>query len=89
VTYEQAPVNVVTTTVTFSNTGATTAINASNGLSPGDELAGSNSSTAPQTATFQMRYFDSSKIPHVVTAWLSGQDIGGNCLFLGQALNSG
>jgi hypothetical protein len=86
---EQSPVNVITTTVTFSNTGATTAINAANALAPGDELAGSNSSTAPQTATFQMRYSDSNNIPHVVTAWLSGQDIGGNCLFLGQALNSG
>jgi hypothetical protein len=86
---EQSPVNVITTTVTFSNTGATTAINSSNGLSPGDELPGSNAGTTPQTATFQMRYTDSNNIPHVVTAWLSGQDIGGSCLFLGQALNSG
>jgi hypothetical protein len=84
----ESPVNVVTTTVTFSNTGATTAMQVSNGLAAGDELAGVNSSTAPQTATFQMRYIDSSDIPHVVTAWLSGEDIGGSCLFLGQALSS-
>jgi hypothetical protein len=85
----ESPVNVVTTTVTFSNAGATTAIDTANGLSPGNELAGTNSTADPQTATFQMRFIDSSNIPHVVTAWLSGQDVGGNCLFLGQALSSG
>jgi hypothetical protein len=86
---EQSPVNVVTTTVTFSNAGATTAINTANGLSPGGELPGLNSGTTPQTATFQMRYLGSGQPPRVVTAWLSSQDIGGNCLFIGQALSSG
>jgi hypothetical protein len=86
---EASPVNVITTTVTFSNTGATTSINTANGLNPGNELTGTNASTTPQTATFQMRYVDPKGFPHIVTAWLSGQDIGGNCLFLGQALSSG
>jgi hypothetical protein len=86
---EEAPINVVTTTVTFGSPAATTVVNTTNGLTPGNEIAGANASTVPQTATFQIRYIDSGDIPHVVTAWLSGQDIGGNCLFLGQAISSG
>jgi hypothetical protein len=47
-----------------------------------------NTSGVPQTATFQVRYVDGSDTAHVVTAWLSGQDVGGTCLFIGQALTT-
>jgi hypothetical protein len=85
---EQSPINLVSTIVTFAASGARTDITTLNGLNAGDSDPGTNTSGVPQTATFQIRYVDGSGSPHIVTAWLSGQDVGGTCLFIGQALTT-
>jgi hypothetical protein len=85
---QQSPINLVTTITTFAASGARTDVTTLNGLNAGDTAPGMNTSGVPQTATFQVRYVDGSDTAHVVTAWLSGQDVGGTCLFIGQALTT-
>ena len=66
-----------------STAGAgTTDVSTANAVNAGSALTATHSSTTPQTVTWQAAYNDGKE--EVATAWVSGQDESGSCVFIAQ-----
>ena len=72
---------------TSSTAGAgTTDVSTANAVNPGSALIATQASTAPQTVTWQAAYNDGKD--EIATAWVSGQDVAGSCVFIAQGAST-
>jgi hypothetical protein len=69
-----------------TNKSAATDIETANALGAGDFLEATHAVTSPQSVTWQASYNDGSD--QTATAWTTGQDEAGTCVFIGQALTT-
>lgn len=76
--------NLIASTI---NSGAATDIQTSNALAAGTFYEEPHAATTPQSVTFQAAYNDGST-DRIATAWTTGQDAGGSCVFTGQAFTT-
>jgi hypothetical protein len=70
----------------LTNFGGTTEVETANALGSGSFLEATHTVTSPQSVTWQASYNDGSD--QTATAWTTGQDEGGTCVFIGQALTT-
>jgi hypothetical protein len=75
--------NVIYTAQT--NAGATD-VSTANAVTAGNFLSAPHATTTPQTITWQAAFNDGTD--HLATAWTTGQDEGGTCVFTGQAITT-
>jgi hypothetical protein len=75
--------NVIYSAVNFGNT---TDVDTSNALAAGTFLEATHTTTTPQTVTWQAAFNDGTD--QLATAWTTGQDEGGTCVFTGQAITT-
>lgn len=78
--------NLVDWTTNFGSPGSVE-IQTTNALSAGNSYEEPHTVTTPQSVTWQATYNDGSK-EQVATAWTTGQDEGGSCVFTGQAFTT-
>ena len=76
--------NLIASTINF---GAATDIQTSNALAAGTFYEEPHAVTTPQSVTFQAAYNDGTT-DRIATAWTTGQDAGGSCVFTGQAFTT-
>jgi hypothetical protein len=81
---ELAIQNLVASSTNFN---AAPEIATSNALGAGDFFEAPHTVTTPQSVTWQASYFDGTN-EQVATAWTTGQDEGGTCVFTGQGLTT-
>lgn len=80
-------VNLVDSVTDYGSPSGTASIHTTNGLTRGGTYIESHSTVVPQAITWQAAYDDG--MPHVATAWTTGQDISGtSCIFIAQGLAS-
>ncbi len=65
-----------------STAPGTTDVQTANSLAAGSSLTATHTTTSPQSVTWQAAYNDGSE--EVATAWISGQDEAGSCVFIAQ-----
>jgi hypothetical protein len=78
--------NLIASTTNFG-TPATADIQTTNALTAGTFYEEPHNVTTPQSVTWQAAYNDGST-DHLATAWTTGQDAGGSCVFTGQAFTT-
>jgi hypothetical protein len=78
--------NVIAWTTDFG-VPASADIQTSNALTAGTFYEQPHNVTTPQSVTFQAAYNDATG-DHLATAWTTGQDEGGTCVFTGQAFTT-
>jgi hypothetical protein len=80
--------NLIATTINsgMSNTTNTTDVQTTNALTAGTFYEEPHATSNPQSVTFQAAYNDGTD--HLATAWTTGQDEGGSCVFTGQAFTT-
>jgi hypothetical protein len=78
--------NALYTAINFGNSSTagagTTDVSTANALNAGSALVATHANTTPQTVTWQAAYNDGKD--EIATAWVSGQDEGGSCVFIAQ-----
>jgi hypothetical protein len=78
--------NALYTAINFGNSSTassgTTDVSTANALSAGSALVATHANTTPQTVTWQAAYNDGKD--EIATAWVSGQDELGSCVFIAQ-----
>jgi hypothetical protein len=77
--------NVIYTATNFG-APATSDIETANALAAGNFLEATHTGTTPQSVTWQAAYNDGTD--HLATAWTTGQDEGGACVFTAQGTTS-
>ena len=78
--------NLIATTINFNAAPNVTDVQTTNALPAGTFYEEPHTNTTPQSVTFQAAYNDGSD--HLATAWTTGQDEGGSCVFTGQAFTT-
>ena len=82
--------NALYTAINFGNSSTagagTTDVSSANVVNAGSALVATHASTAPQTVTWQAAYNDGKD--EIATAWVSGQDTAGSCLFIAQGAST-
>lgn len=78
--------NVIAWTTNFNGATATADIQTTNALTAGNFYEEPHTNTTPQSVTWQLAYNDGTD--HLATAWTTGQDEGGSCVFTGQAFTT-
>ncbi len=69
-----------------TNSGGAPEIETANALGAGSFLEAVHTTAAPQSVTWQASYNDGSD--QIATAWTTGQDESGTCVFIGQAITT-
>jgi hypothetical protein len=69
-----------------TNSGGAPDIETANAVGAGSFLEAVHTTTAPQSVTWQASYNDGAD--QIATAWTTGQDEGGTCVFTGQAITT-
>jgi hypothetical protein len=79
--------NVIASTINFNAAPTTTDVATTNALTAGTFYEEPHTNTTPQSVTWQIAYNDGTT-DHLATAWTTGQDEGGTCVFTGQAFTT-